>query len=102
MTRTVGAHGQARTAALHDDRRVRQLTALDALFLAAEKQTAPKAGYGDDHGTTGEASAHWRFVSLHARAHTLPTDRFEFVALIPGTATGRIKKTALRDQFTLA
>ena len=33
---------------------------------------------------------------------TLPTDRVEFVALIPCTGSGRIKKAALRDQFTLA
>ena len=101
MTRTVGADRQARTAALHDDRRMRQLTALDALFLVAENKRT-QGGYGDDRGTTGEASAHWRLVSLHARAHTLPTDRVEFVALIPCTGSGRIKKAALRDQFTLA
>jgi len=27
-------------------------------------------------------------------------DRFEFVAAIPCTATGKFKKTALREQFT--
>jgi acyl-CoA synthetase (AMP-forming)/AMP-acid ligase II len=29
-------------------------------------------------------------------------DRFEFVAAIPCTATGKFKKTELRDQFTSA
>ena len=29
-------------------------------------------------------------------------DRFEFVATIPCTATGKFKKTALRDQFAPA
>jgi fatty-acyl-CoA synthase len=57
-------------------------------------------------------------VSLHANADTSPSelrehlardfakwqlpDRFEFVAAIPCTATGKFKKTQLRDQFASA
>ena len=57
-------------------------------------------------------------VSLRTGAHTSPTelrehlaqqfarwqlpDRFEFVAAIPCTATGKFKKTQLRDQFVPA
>ena len=57
-------------------------------------------------------------VSLHANADTSPTelrehlardfakwqlpDRFEFVAAIPCTATGKFKKTQLREQFAPA
>ena len=57
-------------------------------------------------------------ISLQAGAQTSPAelrehlahdfakwqlpDRFEFVATIPCTATGKFKKTELRDQFTPA
>ena len=83
--RRVGAVAQAAVIAVPDDRWGERPLAV--VCLHADVQISP-----------AELREH---LSRDFAKWQLP-DRFEFVAAIPCTATGKFKKTTLRDQFAPA